>query len=165
MPKNYKPKVGAKKRVQYDSEIIAAAVAAMKNWGSFKGTAKQFNINVMTLKRIIRRGEDRLPGFKKAQIFKNEEELQLSEYLIQASRLNYGLSLKQFRELAYEFAKANNKKIPPSWESKKIAGRDWAKCFMERHSRLSLRTPEPTSLARSSTFNKFTVSTFFENYA
>ncbi|KAB0794133.1 hypothetical protein PPYR_13753 [Photinus pyralis] len=115
----------------------------------------------MTLKRLIRRGADRLPGFKKAQVFTDEEEKQLADYLLHASRLNYGLSLMKFRELAYEFGVANHKKIPATWDVKKIAGRDWARSFMDRNSCLSLRNPEPTSLARSTAFNKHTVSTFF----
>lgn len=90
MPRNYTPKVGVKKRAQYDPGSIAAAVNAVKNGGFLKGTAKYYNINVMTLKRIIRRGDNCLPGFKKALVFTREEE-QLSEYLIQSSRLNYGL--------------------------------------------------------------------------
>ena len=35
---------------------------------------------------------------------------------------------------------------------------------MKRHPELSLRTPEPTSLARSTAFNKHTVGEFFQNF-
>ena len=162
MPNKYKPKDGVKKRVLPDPNTVAAAVAAVKDGASLKGTARQFKINVMTLKRLIRRGEECLPGFKKAQVFTNEEEKQLADYLLHASRLNYGLPLMKFRELAYEFAKANHKKTPSSWDENKRAGRDWARSFMDRNDSLSLRSPEATSLARSTAFNKHTVSTFFE---
>lgn len=162
MPRIYKPKKGATPRVLPDAETVAAAVAEVKNGASYKGTAKKYDINVMTLKRVIRRGDDHLPGFQKSLIFTSAEEKQLTDYLLHASRLNYGLPILKLRQLAYEFAVANSKKVPSSWDEKKMAGRDWSRNFMSRNAELSLRRPEPTSLARSTAFNRHTVDTFFE---
>ncbi|KAJ8964875.1 hypothetical protein NQ314_004557 [Rhamnusium bicolor] len=57
------------------------------------------------------------------------------------------------------------KKYPSQWDEKKEAGDNWLKCFRNRHSAsLSLRKPEGTSLARSTSFNKETVAAFFKAY-
>lgn len=100
-------------------------------------------------------------GFK--PVFTTEEENLLTEYLLQASRMCYGLTLKGTQELAYRYAIANNKDIPQSWTAKNMAGIEWVHLFRKRHPSLSLRTPEATSLSRATSFNKFSVNLFFKN--
>ena len=84
------------------------------------------------------------------------------EYLLRASDIYFRLSPKECQKLAYRFAKANSIEIPKSWYDKQQAGPDWLTSFLKRHCQLSLRTPESTSLARASSFNK-NVNCFFQN--
>ncbi|XP_065642713.1 uncharacterized protein LOC136074335 [Hydra vulgaris] len=122
----------------------------------------------MTFKRYCRKkrfnpNEAFKPNYNNRQVFTAEDEKSLSSYLLIASKMNYGLSTRSTRFLAYEFALKNNKICPSSWIKNKIAGIDWLQGFMKRQPELSLRTPEATSFARSTAFNKHTVREFFQN--
>ena len=68
--------------------------------------------------------------------------------------MNCGFSTKSTCLLAYEFALKNNKICPSLLIKNNIAGIDWLQSFMKRQPELSLRTPEATSFARSTAFNK-----------
>ena len=85
------------------------------------------------------------------------------EYLLKASDIYLGLSPKECQKLAYRFAKVNRIEIPKSWYDKHQIGLDWLTSFLKRHRQLSLRTPESTSLARASSFNKNNKNSFFQN--
>ncbi|XP_072400708.1 uncharacterized protein [Diabrotica undecimpunctata] len=170
MPRQYKRREGAKKRTPVDSQKLKEAVLDVINTGtSLKGTASRYQINVMTLKRYVRRQRSEnveityYPDYKKAQIFTNAEENMFKDYLDVASKLHHGLTTKQAKELAYEFAVRNNKKIPASWNKHKQASYDWLYGFLKRMKTLSLRSREATSLTRATSFNRNNVSKFFIN--
>ncbi|CAG9835870.1 unnamed protein product [Diabrotica balteata] len=84
-------------------------------------------------------------------------------YLDVASKLHPGLARKQAKELVYEFAVRNGKKIPTSWNNHKQASYDWLYRFLKRMKTLSLCSPEATSLSRATSFNRNNVSKFFGN--
>lgn len=83
--------------------------------------------------------------------------------MIWCSKMCYGKSTKDFRELAYEMAIINKIKIPPSWERNKQAGVDFMQGFMKRRPKLSIRQPEGCSLSRATSFNKHNVAKFYDN--
>jgi len=103
------------------------------------------------------------PKYQARQVFTAEGEGMLVDYCLTASKLNYGLSPKQVRVLAFDFATANNKVIPNAWIFNQSAGPDWLSAFLKRHQQLAIRTPEATSLSRSTSFNKNNVAEFFDN--
>lgn len=76
----------------------------------------------------------------------------------------FGLSPKDIRKLAFEFAIKLNLKIPRNWTDNKIAGTDWFTAYLERNSTLSIRRPEATSLARAMNFNPINVKLFMDKY-
>ncbi|GFN80786.1 transposase [Plakobranchus ocellatus] len=96
------------------------------------------------------------------RIFSLEEEAVLVEYLLKASRIGFPLDTSTLKSLAYDLAIRYSKRVPDSWRTQKSAGKDWLKGFKSRHSQLSIRTPEPTSIARATVFNKTNVGPFFD---
>lgn len=98
------------------------------------------------------------------QVFTVEQETMLRDYILKCSVMNYGLTYRQVRQLAYQYAKRLGSNIPVSWDAEKTAGIDWLKGYMKRQPQLTLRKPENTSLARATAFNKVNVKEFFDNY-
>lgn len=66
-------------------------------------------------------------------VFTWEEEKALIEYLLECSKVYYGLSASELKSLAYEFAKKIKAKHPESWDTNKKAGDEWYYLFMKRH--------------------------------
>lgn len=93
--------------------------------------------------------------------FSAGQEQLLVSYLKTTSKMCHGLTTTQTRDLAYQFALANNISIPPEWNKNSKAGIHWLHGFMKRNKDLSLRQPGNTSLSRASSFNKSNVGTFF----
>lgn len=98
------------------------------------------------------------------QIFSATEESELESYLHKASAMNFGLTYKHARALAFQYAKKLSKNYPAVWDNSQMAGIEWMRSFMKRHPKLSYRKPENISIARMSGFNKTNVETFFRNY-
>ena len=137
---------------------------------SIRTAAKAFDIKNSTLRRYVdkfkKTAADEMvyaPNYSCRQVFSADEELVLKDYLVKAAEIQYGLTCKQVRELAYQLAVRNKKKFPPSWDENKSAGEDWFFCYMKRFPDLSLRRPEATSLSRATSFNKTNVGMFYNN--
>ena len=89
-----------------------------------------------------------------------QNEKALVEYIKETESKLFGLTRTDVRKLAYEFAVRNN--ITHSFSNdKQMAGTDWLYAFMKRKLDISLRKPEPTSLARAMGFNKPQVKIFY----
>lgn len=133
--------------------------------------AKHFELKKPTLIFHLKKMEEcgkeeyRYSPKKPKQVFSEEEEFLLVKYLQDAANMHYGLTLKQVRALAYEYAIRNKKKVDPSWERNKCAGEQWLRDFRKKYKeQLSLRKPEATSLSRATAFNRENVAKVFSNY-
>ncbi|XP_039288765.1 uncharacterized protein LOC111048698 [Nilaparvata lugens] len=165
----FKWEEGAKPRKKIDADTMKNAVKTIIESGrSVRSVAQEFEIDRKTLGRyhekIVKGVETTFnPNYNTCQIFSNDEEEDLKNYLILSSKLNYGLAPKELRKFAYEYAIARGKKVPENWMKNKSASYDWQMGFMSRHTELSLRNPQATSLARGTAFNETTVYVFFSN--
>lgn len=63
------------------------------------------------------------------KLFNEEQNKMLVEYIKDAANLQFGLTLKDVKVLAYQFAKANKIKYPSTWDSKQMAGDYWLRLF------------------------------------
>ncbi|GFO12204.1 transposase, partial [Plakobranchus ocellatus] len=143
---------------------LREAVKAVKNGQTIRQAAHNYGINKSSLWRAVRNfsaGKSLVSLSEASQfrrIFSLEEEAVLVEYLLKASRIGFSLDTSTLKSLAIR----NSKRVPDSWRTQKSAGKDWLKGFKSRHSQLSIRTPEPTSIARATAFNKTNVGPFFD---
>lgn len=148
-------------------QLREAANSVLNDGKSVRSAAIQFEIKRMTLTRYIRKlqsqNEAPVMGYKTPRkVFTIEQENALKDYLLKMSAIFYGLSPKDVRHLAYQCAVKYNIKIPQTWTTNKMAGKEWLTMFLKRNRALSIRKPEPTSLGRATSFNKSNVKNFFE---
>ena len=97
-------------------------------------------------------------------IFSTAMEADLAIYVKDMARIFCGLSKKKCCCLIYEYAERNNVHIAENWRVNKKAGQGFWLGFKSRHN-LAIRSLEPASLARATTFNRHTVREFFSNLA
>lgn len=157
------------KRTRKTDEEIREAVDTVVNQDlSIRSAAKNFGISKSLLAVLVKKAKS-APGNEfvynrnigNRKTFSTGQEQLLVSYLKTTSKMCHGLTTTQTRELAYQFALANNISIPPEWNKNSKAGIHWLHGFMKRNKDLSLRQPENTSLSRASSFNKTNVGTFF----
>ncbi|KAJ8929407.1 hypothetical protein NQ314_017907 [Rhamnusium bicolor] len=85
---------------------------------------------------------------------------ELKQYIVDIDRRAFGLTKSQFGRLCFDFAES--KGITHKFnKDKRAAGRDFIEAFM-KESKLTLRKPEATSVARLMAFNKINVGKFFD---
>jgi hypothetical protein len=164
MPRNYKSR-GI--RGTWQLEDLQKAVNYITAYQkSEKSAAKIFGIPRQTLRRHLQKAKDGL-GVEKVlgrpRILTVEQEAELTEVILDMERRLFGLTKIDIRRLVYRFCKVNDIRNNFNHENQ-CAGEDWMVTFMINHPELSLRKPEPTSLARASGFNKEKVGRFFDCY-
>ncbi|KAJ3666433.1 hypothetical protein Zmor_001875 [Zophobas morio] len=158
------------------ADIFLRAARDIRNGiSSIRKAAADYNINYKTLSRFCKKvTPEELAnnitkvqmGYQKPrQVFSEEEEMQLENYLKKAADIYFGLTPKEVKRLAYDYAKALGKVMPQKWIDTLMAGPDWFSGFLKRHPRLSIRTPQSTSLSRATSFNRTNVAAFFDNLA
>ena len=152
-------------------DVLDRAAALVRQGASVRSAAIDFGVDRCTLRRYIikkRENPNAVVGYKncklKNMVFPIELEVALSDHIKMLSRMFFGLSKEKTLKLAYNFARANMIETPKSWMQNEKAGDAFWQSFKARN-RLSIRTPEATSIARASAFNRHNVTKFFNNLA
>ena len=164
MPRTYKKVTN---RVFLSETMENAVKDVIENNMSIRKSAEKNSVKKSALANYAKKAKELgihnvnfIPNFCKSQVFTSEMETILVRYLLKCASMFYGLTPKQTRQLAYEFAVQNNLKIPVTWTKTKMAGKDWFSGFMSRNKNLSIRKPEATSVSRMASFNPVNLKTF-----
>ena len=146
-------------------QITRAIDLVIKEKRSFRSAANESGIPFNTLRRYVKKkqqGHMLSIGYRKLkQVFTDEQEKELETYILKASKIYFGLSPYDVRVLAQQCADKFNIAAPTMWKENGLTGADWFGSFIKRHSKLSIRIPEATSLSRAISFNKTNVEHFF----
>lgn len=166
-------KSGEKRAAVPPEHMEGAVMAVISGRMTFSQALSHFDVRKTTLRRQLQKwkgsGNTDVSTYKYApkldvkRVLTSDEEAALTKYAVDICNMQYGLTLKGFRELAYKYAVAKGKAVPTTWMNNKIASEEWLRSFRSRNLTLSLRKPEQTSLSRSTSFNKHTIGQFFEN--
>lgn len=143
----------------YGKEALDAAIDKVKTGQMSKRKASQtYGVPRKTLSRH-RSGAVKKPGSlgRFEPVLNNEYEEALVKHAIELQRMFFGLAPGDIRRLAFELAEKIGLEHP--FQNKK-AGKFWLQSFLKRNIQLSLRSPEPTSLARAVGFNRPVVMKF-----
>lgn len=155
-------------RQNWSSESMLQAVLAVFNREmGYKKAAQQFNVPQTTLERYVAKKREEGEHFKIdktvgkfGKVFTEQQELELVQYLTDMEARLFGLTMTDFRKLAYQLAVRNNCNNRFNCNTE-IAGETWMREFLKRNPTLALRKPEATSGARAMGFNKIAVDNFF----
>lgn len=164
------PRVRVRKtsRGQVDLSNYKAACEEVKAGASLRQAAKKHGVNHISLLRYIRkRGtsgdeENQAMGYQAHnRVFNEQQERELSKYLIRCADIYFGLSKKDIRKLAYEFTIKYNLSRPRTWDDNVMAGEEWFRTFIRRHRELSVRIAQAISLSKATSLDK--IDAFYHN--
>lgn len=153
-------------RKTWDRVKMKEAVITVQNkeMGLLKAS-KAFQVPRSTLKDYVKKPAEELQKLLdvplgRKPILPPQLEYELVEYCLLMDKSYYGLTARCVKQMAFQLAIRNNIRHPFSNE-KKSAGRKWLRLFFKRHPALSLRKPQPLSLARIKGFSRENVQQFF----
>lgn len=112
------------------TDVLEKAAKDVREKGiSERKAAADYNVPRTTLKRYIlaRTPEKAKIGAYKGvsaarSVFTSPQSKELADHIAAIDNVFHGLSARQTRELAYQYASRNNVTIPNSWETNKMAG-------------------------------------------
>lgn len=167
MVRNYKRKTDKK---SWTRERLANALKAIRVGSKIRAAARNFDIPESTLRDHLKgNNEDvlaeRAPkkdNLGRNPVFTREQEQEIVDHVVTLGNLFYGVTPRELRRMAFDFAEAN--RLPHKFNAElKLAGKDWLMSFQKRNPQISLRQPEGTSINRIAAFNAEAVGKFFNN--
>ncbi|CAG4987111.1 unnamed protein product [Parnassius apollo] len=96
---------------------------------SIRKAAEEFHVSKSLIGRYVKLNKEKEnvevvyhPLNAVKRVFSDEEEEQLVEYCLKASKLHYGICKDDFLKLAFEYAVILKKTYPSAWDTNKKAG-------------------------------------------
>ncbi|XP_057671308.1 uncharacterized protein LOC130903064 [Diorhabda carinulata] len=154
--------MASKKRQQWDEHDMRQAIENVQDHSmGFKLAAKTFNVPKTTLRRrLAKQDSSKVNLGGRTAIFSKAIEEEIAGYIIDMETRFFGLTSKDLRRMVFEVAEKNKIEHRFNRETK-MAGWKWVRGFLKRNPRISLRSPESTSLARAQAFNKPSIQAYF----
>ena len=125
MPLKYNKKT---KRGKIQKDILEKAVQLIDGGESVRKAAQIFDIPRTTLRHFISRSkvsdQPTLGYSRHKMVFSEEQEREMSRYLIDAAAIYFGITVKDFRKFAYSCVEYYKIRCRESWHKGKIAGID-----------------------------------------
>lgn len=149
------------RKLVFTAELMEDIKGKLLQGQSKRSIAESIGVPEATLRKRLKAGTVPISLGRFKLVFTPEMEDELATYCRDLDKIFYGLTLKAFGNLVFEYAERNNLDHRFN-RARKSAGKDWVYSFCKRH-KLSLRSPEKTSLARASGFNRPQVELFFKN--
>ena len=159
MVRNYKRK---KEAPNWNLETLARANEAIKSGISIRKASMEYGVPFSVLQRYVKKtvlNPGRVGGFR--PVFSCDFEEKLKTHILDLQLRFYGMTKKDIRKLAFTLAESLHLDHPFN-KVKKMAGEDWLSGFLKRNADISVRSPEPTSIARATGFNREEVGKFFD---
>ena len=132
----------------WSTESLHLAIVAVHSGNcSLNQAASDFGIPEATLRRYVKKSPNEYPQNlgRYLPVFNEKLENRLATYVVEIGKRYYGMTNLQMRHLAYEYAIRNN--VHHCFHDKsRMAGIDWIKGFLKRHTEISLLVPEMSSL-------------------
>ncbi|KAF6216649.1 hypothetical protein GE061_000995 [Apolygus lucorum] len=127
------------KRPPVDKQKLELAVNEVLKGMSINECSKIHNIGRWTISRHLTNfKEQNSENFEyknncgHRKVFTDDEEKDLVNYLLLASRIYFGITKRGLSTLAFEFARQNGKHFPKTWHDNAKAGKQWVQDFLIR---------------------------------
>ena len=148
-------------KAKWSREDLQKAILAAKNGTSMRKAAKENGIPFSTLQERMASNNLQEAELGRKPVFSREQEDEMAEHVKYLASIFYGVTAKELRRLAFEFAERNN--IQHTFNVNiGLAGIEWLRSFLRRNPTVSVRKAEGTSLNRLTAFNKEEVDLFFK---
>ena len=117
IPRSYQRKTAA--RLVPPGAMLVAVLEVIEQKKGIMKLAKEKSISKSTLQRYVdlfKKDQDcsMAPNYTHSQVFSEQQEMALADYLIKSSKMFHGLTATQARQLAYEMAERNKLSMPPT---------------------------------------------------
>lgn len=145
-----------------DDDMDTALTKYTNKSMGFNEVCRFYHIPKPTFRRHLK-GLNKQKSIGRPKDLSKDMEDELVKHVLDLESSFFGLRIRDLRSLAYQLAEKYELSHRFN-KTTKLAGWKWYYNFMKNHPEISLRTPEPTSMARCQGFTKEIVNEFFDKY-
>lgn len=146
MPRNYKRKLGSRTYSDYSNETLQECLREIISGRiSQRKAAEKYKIPRRTIYNKIKSKHQNRPG--KQPVFSSYEENEFTNCIISMAEFGFPVNLTELRHIIKNYLNQCGRQIKMFKDN--YPGREWVKCFLQRHPRLSQRFAENVKRSRA----------------